>query len=105
WGDVCRELGMRRQQPVAFDRDRPGEHFRIVERHLEIHVAEVAAAHALREPKRFGLWMSAAVEPRLVVESRGRHDEGVALPSPDRVSQPRRVRIWGEIEAVGYGGV
>jgi len=41
---------------------------RIVDRHFELHVAEVATAEAFRQAKRCGLWMSGAVEPALVVE-------------------------------------
>jgi hypothetical protein len=40
--------------------------FGIVDRHFEIHVAEVATPETFGDAKRLGLWMSGAVKPALV---------------------------------------
>ena len=104
FADVLQQVGVRRQQPLRLDGERPGEHFRIVDGHFEIHVAEVATPEAFRDAKRFGLWMSGAVEPAPVVEPRGGHDQRVPLPSSDRVSQPGGIGILGKIAAIGEHG-
>src|SRR5712691_2235236 len=67
-------------------------------------MAEVATPEAFGNAKRFGLWMSGAVEPALVVEPRGRHNKRVPLPPPDRVTQPGRIGVLGEIAAIGEHG-
>src|SRR5262245_52649923 len=62
---------------------------------------EVTPPHALRDPKALGLRMSTDVQPSAVVEPVGSDDQRVLLPVPDRVPQPRRVGIFGELAAVG----
>ena len=104
FADVLQQVRVRRQQPLRFHREGPGKHFRIVDGHFEIHVAEVATPESFGNAKRFGLRMSGAVEPALVVETRGGDDECVSLPSPDRVPQPGRIGILRKIATIGEHG-
>ena len=90
------EIRVGRQQPLRLDRERLGEHLRVVDGHLEVHVAEVATAQALGEAQRLGLRVAAAVEPRTVVESRRDDDQRVPFPPADRVPEPGRIGVDGQ---------
>jgi hypothetical protein len=59
--DVFQEIGVRDQQPLRLDRERPGERFRIVDRDFEIPMTEVTAPLTFRDAKGLGLWMSRIV--------------------------------------------
>ena len=74
------------------DGDRPGPCVsrRVRERHLEIEIAEVAAAVAFGHAQTFGVGMAIMIEPGAVVESEALHYQRVSIPVPDRVPHP----IW-----------
>jgi hypothetical protein len=52
------------------------------ERHLDLEVAEVAAAVAFGRAQTFRVWMAIVIEPRAIVEAEAFHDECVASQCP-----------------------
>src|SRR5262245_11877129 len=55
----------------------------IVDRHLYVHMAEIAAPESLRQAHLIGMWMPSVIEPRDRVQAVGFHYERAALPSTD----------------------
>ncbi len=58
-------------------------HLRIVDRNLDVHVAEIAAAIAFHDPHGFAVRVAERVEPCLVVESDRVDDQRVLVPLAD----------------------
>ena len=63
---------------------------KIVERHLDVHVAEVDPPEAFCHVQCLAVRMSNQIERCLVVEAFCLDHEDVALPPPDRVAEERR---------------
>ena len=99
--DAFDELGVRVQLEGKIHR--PG--FRvclwIIERHLDIEVAEVAAVKTFGHAKSVGVGMSVVIEPAPIIESDGFGDEGVAFPVADAISEPSLRCFWRKTAAVG----
>ena len=53
---------------------------RIVEGHVQLHMAEIRPVEALRDTQVLAVRMSGEIEPGLVVETGGDDHEGVAFP-------------------------
>src|SRR6266581_8546104 len=86
--DAFDELGVRVQLEGKIHR--PGFRVRlwIIERHLDIEVAEVAAVKTFGDAKGVGVGMSVIIEPAPIIESVGFGDERVAFPVADAISEP-----------------
>ena len=86
------------------DGDGPGSRVgrRIGERHLDIEIAEVAAAVAFGHAQRFGVGMAIVIEPGAVIESETLHDQRVAVPMA-RPSIPSS-SDWGRFPVRGRRG-
>src|SRR5213083_1097330 len=82
------ELGVRVQLKGKIHR--PGFRVRlwIIERHLDIEVAEVAAVKTFADAKGVGVGVSVIVEPAPIIESDGFGNERVAFPVADAISEP-----------------
>src|SRR5262245_51283357 len=65
----------------------------ILNRKFDFQVAQIDAVEAFDDAQHFGVGMTDAVEPGLIVEAHRVHDQGVSFPTADRVSHPVRIRI------------
>src|SRR5690606_278732 len=68
---------------------------------LDLEVPEVLPPEPLGHLHRLAAGVPAVVEPALVIEPERLDDEGVAVPAADRVAEPRRLTLFGEVAAVG----
>src|SRR5215471_12705330 len=57
-------------------------------------MTEVAPAKTFDRVVSIAVGVTSIVNPGLIVEPRGFDDEGIALPSPYRISQPRRLHFF-----------
>src|SRR5262249_24344007 len=69
FADELDQVRVRDKAAARRQRNRFGVDGRILERDLQIEMAEVAAAEALRHLQRFAVRMSGEVEPRAIVEA------------------------------------
>ena len=76
------------------------QHHRIVDRDVDVQVAEVAAVEPFLDVHGLTVRVASG-EPRLVVVSVRIHDERIAFPVPGGVTHPRRERILRQFAAVG----
>src|ERR1044071_371504 len=81
-------------------RERPGVRLRIVDRDVDLQVPEIHTPEPLGQPQRVGEWAAHLVEPGIAripaldaAEVVRLHHERVALPMPDGVSEPVRLRL------------
>ena len=61
---------------------------------------EIAAAKALLNPQRLAVGKSEGIQPALVVEARGIHQQRIVFPFPNRVSQLCWLRIGGKLASI-----
>src|SRR6476660_6261754 len=66
------------QELHEFYSEWPGERLGIVDSHLPFHMAEIAAAEAFLNSQSLAVGKSRGIQPALVVESRGIHNQRVA---------------------------
>src|SRR3989475_12000164 len=59
--------------------------FGIVNGDVELHMLLVVTMEALDQVKRFAVRLSCSVNPDLIFESRGVHDEIISVPASDRI--------------------
>ena len=57
-------------------------------------MSQVDSRESLDDMHPVAVHVTDVVEPRLIVEADGIHDERAALPSSDRVTQPRRLQVF-----------
>src|SRR5262249_39682149 len=81
--DVLNQIVVCDVVDADFDSKRLYIRLRIVEGHLEIHVAEIRSSEPLRHAQRFAVRASSEVQPRFVVEANGVDDERIAVPTAD----------------------
>src|SRR3989442_2190451 len=74
--------------------------FRIVNGDFHIHVTEVMAAETFDGVIGIAMGMPAVIEVRLIVETDRIHDEGVAIPLANRVTQPCGLRLSRKAAAI-----
>ena len=86
--DAFDELGVRVQLEGKIHSPGLRVRLRIIERHLDIEVAEVAAVKTFGHAKGVGMGMSVIIEPASIIESDGFGDERVAFPVADAISEP-----------------
>src|SRR5438552_18087126 len=72
---------------------RLGIRFRIVNGDFHIHVTEVMPAETFDRVIGIAMGMPAVIEVCLIVETDRIHDEAVAVPLADRVTQPCGLRV------------
>src|SRR5665213_3255247 len=77
-----------------------GVGFGIVDRELDLHMAEVAAAEALDGAQRVAMRMAGVIEPTKIVEALGLDCQNVAVPAAHGVSEPRGTHVRREDAAV-----
>src|SRR6266852_7111461 len=75
-------------------------HLGVLDGHLQVHMAEIAAVKALLKAQSLAAGMSEAIQPALIVESRRIHHERIAFPMPNRIAEPRRVGISGKLAPI-----
>ena len=97
---VLDQLGVWREPHLHIDRPRLRIRLRIVECHVQLHVADIEAPEPLRDMQCLGVRTAGQVEPCPIVEPGAVHDERVALPVADRVPHPRRIGIRWKAAAV-----
>jgi hypothetical protein len=94
-------IGVRQKIVRHLNRKRSCIHTGVVERHLDIHVSEVAASKSLRDAQGVTVRMEKRIERGLVVEACSFHDKRVALPVADRVSKEgRKIEFFWQSSAV-----
>src|SRR5437660_666509 len=86
--DELDHFGIGRQFGANGDRPRLCVSRRVGERHLELEIAEVAAAVAFGRAQAFSVRMAIVIEPRAIVESEALHHQRVSIPTPNRISHP-----------------
>src|ERR1700687_4772046 len=69
--DVLEHVGVRKKLLDEVDGDRPGEGFRIGNRHGDIHMSEIAPVEALLDAHVLAVPVAACVQPAEIVESQG----------------------------------
>src|SRR5215470_6415168 len=79
--DVFLKLQARRECESPRERVRLRQCLRIVDRELDVHVAEIGPAIPFREMHLIAVRLARRVEPGLVVEANGVDDHRVAVPS------------------------
>src|SRR5438046_5239008 len=82
--DVFKHVAVWHQPQWKFEGEGPRVVLRIIERDLQIHVAEVAAAIAFGDVHGFAARVAEGVEPRPVVQAGRVDDKRLALPMPNR---------------------
>src|SRR5579872_5144167 len=76
---------------------RPG----IVDGDLDFEVAEASPGETLGDVRRLGLRMAlGSIRPRQSIEAEGVHDQRIAFPAPDGITQPGRLRVCRQWTAV-----
>ena len=98
--EVLQNVAVWNQELSDLHRDRPEVHFGVVNGHLEVHMAKIAAVKALLNPQSFAPGMSEAVQAALVIESRGVYDQRITFPMSNRITHPRRLRIGGKLTPI-----
>src|SRR5262249_5582476 len=84
---------------------------RIIDRELQINVAEIRTVESLDDVQGVAVRMAAIIEPRLFLDADSIDDQRISFPFADRVSVPRWVplgRQWpsiGEYLSVGMVGL
>src|ERR1043166_5217885 len=94
------QIGIGKQAMCHFESHWPGERLRIVDRDLNVHVAEVAAVKAFRDLHRFTVEMAHGIESASIIETRRLDHEPVAFPLANGVAQPAWLRIHGMLPAI-----
>src|SRR5258708_37684006 len=94
--DVFQKVAVWDQSYGGLDGEGSRVVFRVIVSDLQIHVAEIAAAIALRDVQGFAPWVAEYVQPALVVETARFDHKRFALPLADGVSHPGRLRILGK---------
>src|SRR5215467_2298785 len=84
--DVLEELGVRLIGQRLRDAPRLRVRLRVVDRHLDVHVAEILADEALGHAQLVGVGLAGVVEPSFVVETDGLDDQRVAIPVSDGIT-------------------
>ena len=74
--------------------------FRIVNGDFHIHVTEVMPAETFDRVIGIAMGMPAVIEVCLIVETDRIHDEAVAVPLADRVTQPCGLRVSRKAAAI-----
>src|SRR6516164_6944405 len=98
--EVLQNVAVWNQELSDLHRDRPEVHFGVVNGHLEVDMAKIAAVKALLNPQSFAPGMSETVQAPLVIESRGVYDQRIAFPMPNGIAQPRRLGIGGKFSPI-----
>jgi hypothetical protein len=73
---------------------------RVVDGDLHGHVPNVAAPEAFDGMQSIGMGMAIVIQPAFIVEAARLDDQRIALPSANRVTEPRGLRIFGKQAAI-----
>src|ERR1700682_1963525 len=82
--DILEEIGVRHQKLVDFHSERLAVAFRIVDRHLNFHVADIATMKTLGYVQRVSMGMAGGIQPASIVEAGGIDDQRVSFPPSSR---------------------
>src|SRR5215467_10453591 len=99
--DVLEELGVRLVRELLRDGPRFRVRLRVVDRHLDVHVAEIFPNEPLRDACFVRGRLAGIVDPALVVEAGRLDDQRISVPMADGIAEPRRLRIGREGTAIG----
>ena len=104
--DRFEKLGIRHQRFFGLKSNRLGKCFRIVEGHFEVHVSEIAAVETFGGAEGFRVRVPDKIQPASVIVSSGRNHQGIALPVPNRMTQPGGIHLLGvgQLAAIGEDG-
>src|SRR5439155_23591833 len=80
--------------------ERPGENFRVCNRHDDIEMAKISALEALFNTHVLAVPMAAGVQPTTLVESYRVNYQSISVPLADGISQPCRRCIRRKLAAV-----
>ena len=98
---VFHRLRARRPRDGVTGRPRLGVRTRIFDRHLIVQRHLIAPGKALDRMERFRVRMAVLIQPRPIVEADGVHDQRVAFPMSDRLSQVGRIGILRVTASIG----
>ena len=99
--DVLDHIRVRKKLLDEIDRDRPGENFRVCNRHDDIEMAKISPLEALFDTHVLAVPMAAGVQPTEIVESYRVDYQSISVPLADGISQPCRRCIRRKLAAVG----
>src|SRR6202521_4380474 len=91
--DLLKNSGLGIDECNGFRHPRLGIRFWIGQRHIEFQRVLVDAPVALDEAHLVAVRIAEMIDPRSVVVADGLHDEGISLPSANRISIPSRIGI------------
>src|SRR5204863_1733932 len=95
------QLGIGHENLVYFEAKRLGVGLRIVDCDLDLQVSEVHPSEPLRQLGGIRQRVASSIQPLPVSKACCLHDQGVALPLPDRVTVPGGLVDRGQTAAVG----
>src|SRR5436309_3017244 len=95
------QLGIGYENLVYFEAKRLGVGLRIVDCDLDLQVSEVHPSEPLRQLGGIRQRVASSIQPLPVSKACCLHDQGVALPLPDRVTVPGGLVDRGQTAAVG----
>src|SRR6186997_2964382 len=90
---VLEQFGVGPQDEWQHDVPRLGVGAGIIDRDEDVHVPEVLAHELLGDSQLVCRRLAEVIEPALVVEPGGFDDEGVLVPPPDGIPEPRWVHV------------
>src|SRR5262249_22570742 len=94
------ELDVRLEAPTELDVPGFRVGLRIVDRDVDLHLADRLPCEPLDDAQRLGAGQPAHVEPRPAVLTDCLDDQRVALPFADRIAHPRRLGVLRQGAAV-----
>src|SRR5262245_59561275 len=98
--DGFHEFRIGQQTEVLRERPWLGIRVPIVNRDLNIHVAEILPAEPLDDVQRFGCRLALLIQPELSIEALRVNNERVAVPGAGRIAEPRGRRICSDFPTV-----
>src|SRR6266516_213694 len=98
--DGFHEFRVRQQTHVLREGPWPGIRVGVVDRDLNIHVAEILPAEPLDDVQRFGCRLALLIQPELSIETLRVDNERVAVPPARRIPQPCGRGICREFPAI-----
>src|SRR5262245_2472481 len=98
--DHLQNVAVRFQKFGDLYRDWLDEYVRVVNRQLQVHMAEIAAMKALLDMQGFGAGISAQRGLAVVIETCRVHHQRIAFPSAHGVAEPCRLRIFGKLAPI-----
>src|SRR5213594_526189 len=98
--DSLHEFRIQHQSGLFFDSPRFRVGFRIIDRDLNVDVAEIPPPETLDQMECFRRRRAQLIHPHLSVKASRVHNEHVTVPSARGITEPRRRRVLSQLPAV-----